>query len=352
MEGSVGKALRDARLRQKLTIEEAARGTKIRPARIVDLENDDYMHFPNLAYARSFLVLYAKYLRVDITQYPTVEVGSAVGTGDYQYLRGEEATVSKRLHHEPAGPPEKPRWLIGFFVFIVMAVLGVIAGLFFMQFLRLGSMENLVNKDAEVRKAEPVSPTPGPLHTPAPTPSATAAPSATATAAPTALPTVEPLAAVPLLPGAAEVTPVLPAEPAAPAAAAGAVTLEVRKAETVITGSSDAEILAQAAAEAAASATPAETPPAAAALPAADREIKIKTTRKTRIRLVRENPNSPAPNPANSSLYLGSVNPAQPPLVFKGKHFWIKTSDPGALKITIDGKPVTTFGPGNDVEFQ
>ena len=317
MEGSVGKALRDARLQQKLTIEEVARGTKIRPARIVDLENDDYMHFPNLAYARSFLVLYAKYLRVDITKYPTVEVGSAVGTGDYQYLRSEEVQASAHSHPEPVGPPEKPRWLIAFFVFLVMAVLGGIVGLAFMQFTRLGSVENLVKKDVEIHKAPDLSPTP----TPPPTPSAP-----------------------PLTSGSAPVAVAVPVQPVNPAAATA--TPEVRRAEAVISGSSDAEILAAAAAAAAATppASVPETTPAATPAPqGAVHEIKIRVTRRTKIRVVPDDPKSP-------SLYSGFVNPLQPPLIYKGSHFWIKSSDPGALKVTIDGQPVT--GPESGVEIQ
>lgn len=330
MEGSVGKALHQARLQQKLTVEEVARGTKIRPARIVDLENDDYMHFPNLAYARSFLVLYAKYLRVDITKYPTVEVGSSVGTGDYQYLRGEETQTASHVHPEPAGPPEKPRWLIAFFVFLVMAVLGVLAGLFFMNFMRLGSMENLVKKDVEIHKAPALSPSPTPVHTPSPTPSASPL---TSTGS-------EPVAvAVPVQPSTAEGTPVLPAEPVNPAAATASPG--VRRAEALISGSSDAEILAEAAA--AAAATPTSVPEATPAPQGALHEIKISVTRKTKIKVVRDNPQSP-------SLYLGFVNPLQPPLIYKGSYFWIKTSDPGALKVTIDGRPAT--GPESGVEIQ
>lgn len=320
MEGSVGKALHQARLQQKLSLEEVARGTKIRPARIVDLENDDYMHFPNLAYARSFLVLYAKFLHVDITKYPTVEVGSAVGTGDYQYLRGDETQTTTHVHTEPVGPPEKPRWLIAFFVFLVMAMLGVLAGLFFMNFMRLGSMENLVKKDVEIHKAPAVSPTPAHTATPSPSPS------------PSSTPDNEPVAvAVPASTDAG--TPVITAEPVAPAAAA-----EVRRAEPVISGSSDAEILAQAAAAAAA------TPEATPAVPQGPvREMKLTVTRKIKVRIVRDNPQSP-------SLYWGFVNPLQPPLIYKGTHFWIKTSEPDALKVTVDGKPAK--GPESGVEIQ
>ena len=51
---SVGRKLQQARLAQKLEIEDVAERTKIRPDRIIDLEADEYSHFPNLTYAKSF----------------------------------------------------------------------------------------------------------------------------------------------------------------------------------------------------------------------------------------------------------------------------------------------------------
>ena len=41
MEG-LGKKLQDARLAKNLTIDEAARMTKIRPARLQEIENEDF----------------------------------------------------------------------------------------------------------------------------------------------------------------------------------------------------------------------------------------------------------------------------------------------------------------------
>ncbi len=59
---SVGRILQQARLARKLEIEDVAERTKIRPDRLIDLEADEYSHFPNLTYAKSFLAKYARFL--------------------------------------------------------------------------------------------------------------------------------------------------------------------------------------------------------------------------------------------------------------------------------------------------
>jgi hypothetical protein len=51
-----------------------------------------------------------------------------------------------------------------------------------------------------------------------------------------------------------------------------------------------------------------------------------------------------------SSLYFGFINPAMKPLVFRGKSFRIKTADPEALQVTVNGQPAT--GPESGVEIQ
>jgi len=298
MLASVGQALREARLKKNLSIEEVSRATKIRAARIVDLENDDYMRFPNITYARSFLVLYAKFIGVDITKYPIVEAGSTVGLADYQYLQSDEAPPVQRPSQEPQDLPEKPRWLILFFVFLAMLALGALVGWYVMNFRRLGSVENFVKKENVVV----ATPTPAPTTTPAPSPEAME------------IPTPPPLK--------------LPASPTPEP--------EVRRAEPVSSGSSDEAVLAAAAAPVA--------PPAAAVFPppGAVREIKVRVTKRIKVRIVRDNPRS-------GSLYLGYVNPAQPVLIYRGQYFWIKTTDPEALQVTINGQPVS--GPEAGVEI-
>ncbi|HEX8678778.1 MAG TPA: helix-turn-helix transcriptional regulator, partial [Chthoniobacterales bacterium] len=66
MEG-LGEKFQKARLARNLTLEEAARMTKIRPAKLAELEAEDFSHFPSLAYAKGFLLIYGKFLNVDVT---------------------------------------------------------------------------------------------------------------------------------------------------------------------------------------------------------------------------------------------------------------------------------------------
>jgi len=310
MLGSVGQALRDARLQKNLTVEEVARVTKIRPARIVDLESDDYTHFPNIAYARNFLLLYAKFLRVDISKYPTVEVGSTVGLGDYEYLQSDGTPIPHRTRQMPDGPPEKPRWLIVFFVFLAMAVLGAFVGWGVMNIRRLGLAESPVKKDA----ASVATPAPVPSATPTPPPVATPAPSPA---------------------GAQDME--IPAPPPLKLPASSAPEPEVRRAEPLVSGSSDAALLAEAAA------TPAPTPATVGIPPQGElREIQLRATKKIRVRVVKDDPRT-------SSVYNGSLNPLMGPRAFQGKYFWIKATDPSALQVTINGQPVT--GPEAGVEI-
>src|ERR1700737_3016672 len=65
----LGKKFQEARLARSLTLDEAARLTKIRPSRLAEIEADDFSQFPSLAYAKGFLLIYGKFLDVDVSPY-------------------------------------------------------------------------------------------------------------------------------------------------------------------------------------------------------------------------------------------------------------------------------------------
>src|SRR6516162_7377512 len=89
MAESVGWKLQQARLARRLEIEDVAETTKIRPERIIDLEADEYGHFPNLTYAKSFLAKYAKFLGVDIQdELDKFRVDRTISLAAYPYLTG------------------------------------------------------------------------------------------------------------------------------------------------------------------------------------------------------------------------------------------------------------------------
>src|SRR5947207_2896823 len=84
----LGRKFQEARLARQLTIEEAARLTKIRPSRLAEIEADDFSQFPSLAYAKGFLLIYGKFLDVDVTPYLEAFEGSSNVTVDgYTYLQ-------------------------------------------------------------------------------------------------------------------------------------------------------------------------------------------------------------------------------------------------------------------------
>jgi hypothetical protein len=85
---SAGKKLSQARLAKHLTIDEVAHATKLRPDKIVALENDDFSRFGSIAYGKGFLQIYARYLGIDLTeQLRSLEIPTnTVSISDYQYL--------------------------------------------------------------------------------------------------------------------------------------------------------------------------------------------------------------------------------------------------------------------------
>jgi len=96
MEG-LGKKLQDARLAKNLTIDEAARMTKIRPARLQEIENEDFSEFSSLAYAKGFLLIYGKFLNVDVSPYlEAFETSESVTVDGYAYLQDNPAPKPSR----------------------------------------------------------------------------------------------------------------------------------------------------------------------------------------------------------------------------------------------------------------
>lgn len=87
MHGSIGQKLIAARKARGLSLPDVAHVTKIPVARLQLLENDNLAAFGSMAYARSFLKLYSRFLGVDASDVleglPTPVLG---GARDYKYL--------------------------------------------------------------------------------------------------------------------------------------------------------------------------------------------------------------------------------------------------------------------------
>jgi cytoskeletal protein RodZ len=96
MEG-LGKKLQEARIARNLTLEEAGRMTKIRPGRLAEIENEDFSQFASLAYAKGFLLIYGKFLDVDVSPYTEAfETSEHVTVDGYAYLQDNPAPAPSR----------------------------------------------------------------------------------------------------------------------------------------------------------------------------------------------------------------------------------------------------------------
>src|ERR671922_1182173 len=93
----LGKKFQEARLSRGLTLDEAARITKIRPSRLAEIEADDFSNFPSLAYAKGFLQIYGKFLEIDVSPYlDAFETSGHITVDGYSYLQDAPAPKAPR----------------------------------------------------------------------------------------------------------------------------------------------------------------------------------------------------------------------------------------------------------------
>src|SRR5580704_855700 len=106
----LGKKFQEARFARGLTLDEAARLTKIRPSRLAEIEADDFSQFPSLAYAKGFLLIYGKFLDVDVTPYlDAFETSSQMTVDGYSYLQESPAPKLRRTRPAPSRPVRSSR---------------------------------------------------------------------------------------------------------------------------------------------------------------------------------------------------------------------------------------------------
>ena len=281
MVDTAGKKLKQARLHKQLSLEEAARATKIRVPRLVDIENDDYTNFPSMAYVRGFLFIYAKYLGIDVSEYTEALACpvTSVGIGDYEYLSNAPErvqTVSRRPK------PKRSLWpllLIG--VLLGMGLCAALVVSFIEKANRLGNLEQL----GEKHLSEQTTP----------------ATQETSSAKRTEPKRAERPEAPPARNEASNSTP--------------ALNLEVRRAETV-------EPQTQA------SATPAPAGDTIAA--SASNEVVVKAVKKTWVKIYKDSPES-------APIYEDWLYPDTLPLKLHGTRFYIQMSDRSGLQILKNG---------------
>jgi cytoskeletal protein RodZ len=119
----LGQKLKQARLAKRITLEEASRVTKIRPARIQEIEAEDFSGFSSLAYAKGFLLIYGKYLEVDVAPYlDAFETSDRMTVDGYSYLQDNGPTAPPPIvRRQPTGRPT----LLPFLIALGVLVLGI-----------------------------------------------------------------------------------------------------------------------------------------------------------------------------------------------------------------------------------
>jgi cytoskeleton protein RodZ len=286
----LGKKFQEARRARNLTLDEAARMTKIRPARLAEIEADDFSQFPSLAYAKGFLLIYGKFLDVDVTPYlEAFEESEHITVDGYSYLQENPApkTPSTPVVRASSRDRISPMPLI-------IGVLVLVVG--------FSVMKLIVNlQRIAPRRAEPTA---------AVSPSASSIPSSVAPS-PTSSPEV---AAAPSAPPSATVTPIARAvavvstpKPAEP---------EVRRAQPV-----RPEDLAKARSDV--SSSPATS--------TGQNFVAIRPLKRTYIKVIVDNESA---NPALERW----ISPADGTVEFRGKHVSVRVLDHDAVEIKKNGK--------------
>jgi cytoskeletal protein RodZ len=201
MEG-LGKKLQEARLARGLTLDEAGRMTKIRPAQLQEIENEDFSQFASLAYAKGFLLIYGKFLDVDVSPYlEAFETSETLTTDGYSYL--QEAAepepirpVKVRRRSAPVSSGGGRSSFMPLIIGIIVLVVGFTVMKWLLQMQRLkprptsspGTSPVATATVTETIIAPHAQPVDSP--TPAPTAETSVAPTPTETAAPTTPPTI------------------------------------------------------------------------------------------------------------------------------------------------------------------
>ena len=214
----LGKKFQEARLARNLTLDEAARMTKIRPSRLAEIEADDFSQFPSLAYAKGFLLIYGKFLDVDVTPYMEVfETSESVTVDGYSYLQDNPAPkpvhtpIARRPRPRAVRSPSSPSSDRASLKPLIIGIIVIGVGFTLMRFIM--NVQRIAPRRAEqpIAQASPIA-SPSAAAAVAPTPAQAQPPVAVASVAP--LPTVaksQPIVAASVVPSPSAVPPSTPA---------------------------------------------------------------------------------------------------------------------------------------------
>jgi transcriptional regulator with XRE-family HTH domain len=145
---TIGQKLQRARSLRKLSLDDASRATKIRGRQLADLERDEYSNFPNLAYAKGFLISYGKFLNVDVRPYlDAFEDSNTFGLDNYQYL-SEIPLGVYRATRRPARRRDGRRRYTALAAALGMLALAFFSWQLYVGYRRLGDLDKLADHQA------------------------------------------------------------------------------------------------------------------------------------------------------------------------------------------------------------
>ena len=141
MEG-LGKKLKEARLARGLTLDDAYRMTKIRPNRLEAIENEDFSLFDSLTYSKAAVLIYGKFLEVDVSPYlEAFETSESVTVDGYSYLQDApepEPMRPVKVRRRSSSPGSGSRGsLTPLIIGILVLVIGFTVMKWFLQMQRL-----------------------------------------------------------------------------------------------------------------------------------------------------------------------------------------------------------------------
>lgn len=158
MDETLGQKLRKARTARELSVEDAARATKISAGRIADIENDAYDNFTHMTYAKNFVVLYARFLAVDVTPHlDDFNTSTVIDMDDYQYLKDTAPVAQIR---RPARR-RRTRPLVAMAAMVVVALVFLAIWLGF-NIQRLGDIDSLAKRRQGTPEPVAVAESPSP----------------------------------------------------------------------------------------------------------------------------------------------------------------------------------------------
>jgi len=301
----LGRKFQEARKARNLSLEEAARLTRIRQSRLAEIEADDFSNFPSLAYAKGFLQIYGKFLEVDVSPYlDAFETSGNITVDGYSYLQDTPAPKSPRSPFTRRTENTRPS-LVPFLIGIAILV----AGFWFLRF--MSNLQRIAPRPPEAAATATPSPSAAVATIVAPRAQPVDSPARVAATAPPVktTPTTAAPAVTPVPTAIAVATPDLPAP--------RAVEPEVRRAVPV----RPEEV---AAAQADNEAIDAEGP----------NRIDIKPLKKTYMQVtIDDDPTKPA--------FERWVSPSDGTVEFRGHRFSVRVLDREAVQIRKNGKIVS-----------